>query len=288
MKALDLDAVAAFVLVAELSSFTLAAEALDATQSAISLRIRRLEEGLGRRLLERTPRRVRLSAEGEAFLPSARALLEAHRRAVDAFAAPRRRLVIGISHHIVGAELPLILRHMKSHMRDVTLELRVATSRDIFDAFERGGVDAAIVVRHDNRRLDGDVLFSEPFGWMASTDFVRPAGEPLPMALQAEPCSVRQMAVETLGRAGIAWYEAFVGGGVMTTGAACAAGLAVAVLARRVAPVGTIDVGASLGLPALPSRDVVLHTAANDAPARQALKMLTAALRATAAPAASI
>ncbi|MFL9829048.1 LysR family transcriptional regulator, partial [Rhodoplanes sp. SY1] len=65
---LDVDAVRAFVLAAELKSFTRAAEALDTTQSAISLKIRRLEERLGRRLLERTPRLVRLSADGQAFL----------------------------------------------------------------------------------------------------------------------------------------------------------------------------------------------------------------------------
>src|SRR5580658_10210260 len=64
LRPLDLDAVQAFVLVADLASFTRAAEALDTTQSAVSLKLKRLEGRLGRRLLERTPRRVRLSAEG--------------------------------------------------------------------------------------------------------------------------------------------------------------------------------------------------------------------------------
>ncbi len=40
MKALDIEAVQAFVLVADLKSFTRAAEALDTTQSAISLKIK--------------------------------------------------------------------------------------------------------------------------------------------------------------------------------------------------------------------------------------------------------
>lgn len=71
MKALDIEAVQAFVRVADLKSFTRAAEAMDSAQSAVSLKVKRLEEALGRRLLERTPRSVRLSAEGLAFLPSA-------------------------------------------------------------------------------------------------------------------------------------------------------------------------------------------------------------------------
>ena len=45
MRALDVEAVQAFVLVAEMNSFTRAAEALDTTQSAISLKIKRLEDG---------------------------------------------------------------------------------------------------------------------------------------------------------------------------------------------------------------------------------------------------
>ena len=56
MKSLDVEAVQAFVLAADLQSFTRAAEALDTTQSAVSLKIKRLEDQLGRRLLERTRR----------------------------------------------------------------------------------------------------------------------------------------------------------------------------------------------------------------------------------------
>ena len=51
MKALDIEAVQAFVLVADLSSFTRAAQAMETTQSAVSPKIRRLEDGLGRLLL---------------------------------------------------------------------------------------------------------------------------------------------------------------------------------------------------------------------------------------------
>ncbi|HEY9028269.1 MAG TPA: LysR family transcriptional regulator [Burkholderiaceae bacterium] len=281
MTTLDIDAVEAFVLVAELRSFTRAAEALDATQSSVSGRIRRLEDGLGRRLLERTPRQVRLSADGEAFLDSARELVAAHRRAMGAFDAPRRRLAVGISHHVVGAELPMVLQKMTLRASQVLIELRIGTSRDLFEAFERARLDAAIVLRHDNRRNDGQVLMNEAFAWLGTPDFVRPTGAPLPVALQAEPCSVRRMAVDALSLAGVAWSEVFVGGGVATTGAAAAAGLGVAVLARRVAPAGTVDVGPRLGLPPLPSRELVLHTCATDAPARAALRTLADALRST-------
>jgi hypothetical protein len=58
--------------------------------------------------------------------------------------------------------------------------------------------------------------------------------------------------------------------------------LSSAALARRVAPAGTVDVGPRLGLPALPSRDVMLYATAFDAPARRALRTLAASFKAAA------
>ena len=59
MGTLDIDTVQAFLLVAELQSFTRAAEALGTTQAAVSLKLQRLESVVGKRLVERSPRAVR-------------------------------------------------------------------------------------------------------------------------------------------------------------------------------------------------------------------------------------
>jgi DNA-binding transcriptional LysR family regulator len=282
MKALDIEAVQAFLLAADMKSFTRAAEALDTTQSAVSLKIKRLEDGLGQRLLERTPRQVRLSAEGTSFLGPARALVAAHQGALDSFGVMQRRLVVGISHHLVGAELPIVLKQMNGREPSLVMEMRVAASREVLDDFDRGVLDAAIVLRHDDRRRDGEVILEEGFGWMAAPDFEHRPGERLRLATQSEPCSVRSMAIAALDESGIAWTEVFVGGGVATIGAAVLAGLAVAALGRRVAPPATIDVGPRLGLPKLPARDVMLHARVSDPKARRSLKTLCAAIRSTA------
>src|SRR5438093_1153770 len=83
MSTLDIDTVEAFLLVAELQSFTRAAEALGTTQAAVSMKLQRLESVVGKRLVERSPRAVALTAAGAAFLPHARALIEAHDRALS-------------------------------------------------------------------------------------------------------------------------------------------------------------------------------------------------------------
>jgi DNA-binding transcriptional LysR family regulator len=282
MKALDIEAVQAFVLVADLNSFTRAAEAMDTTQSAVSLKIKRLEDGLGRRLLDRTPRMVKLSADGSAFLGAARHLVAAHQQAIGAFAIEHRRLIVGISHHIVGTGLAPLLKRISATDPGLVIGLHIDASNAVLAAFDSGALDAAIALRHDAKRRDGEVLFAEQFGWMGSPEFDRDPGEPLRLATQAEPCSVRAMAVDTLDTAGVPWTEVFVGGGVATIGAALSAGLAVAALARRVAPSDTVDLGPRLNLPPLPSRDVMLFSRPSDARARRALRTLGAAFVSTA------
>ena len=279
MKALDLDAVKAFVLTADLQSFTRAAEALDSTQSAISLKLRRLETQLGRRLLERTPRQVRLSAEGAVFLVSARDLVGAHDRAVASFSIEQRRMVIGISHQIVGSELPSLLRHMNEQDPHLLIELRVAGSREVMQAYDEGRLDAALVLQPEDRHRQGEILFNESFAWIAAADWEPRAGQPLPLSTQGETCSIRANAVRALDQAGIAWTEVFIGKGAAVVGAAAAAGIAIAVLARRSAPAGTVDIGNTLALPTLPTQQVVLYSALNDRRSRHALRILGAAFK---------
>jgi DNA-binding transcriptional LysR family regulator len=153
----------------------------------------------------------------------------------------------------------------------------------MLEAYDGGALDAAIVLRHDIRRRDGEVLLREDFGWMAAPDFDHRQGDPLRLATQAEPCSVRAMAIGALDAAGVPWTEVFVGGGVATIGAAISAGLAVAALVRRVAPPGAVDLGPRLGLPKLPRGEVMLYSSLTDARARGALRTLGAAFRAAAA-----
>ncbi|HEV2621319.1 MAG TPA: LysR substrate-binding domain-containing protein [Frateuria sp.] len=278
-KALDLDAVNAFVLTADLQSFTRAAAALATTQSAISLKLRRLEDQLGRRLLERTPRQVRLSAEGALFLEAARSLMGAHERAMASFKIERRRLTVGISQLIVGSELPALLRHMSEHDPHLLLELRVAGSREVMQAYEEGTLDAALVVQPEGRHAQGETIYKEQFAWVGAAGWRPRPGEPLPLSTQGESCSIRAAAVRALDQAGVAWTEVFIGKGAAVLGAAAAAGLAIAVLARRAAPGGTADLGSALSLPPLPSHDVVLYTALNDHRSRQALHALAGAFR---------
>ena len=73
MKTEDLSV---FVKVAEVGSITTAAIKLDISSSAASMAVKRLEEQLGVALFVRSTRKIRLSPEGEQYLPVAKQALD--------------------------------------------------------------------------------------------------------------------------------------------------------------------------------------------------------------------
>ena len=275
---LDVDAVRAFALVAEFKSFTRAAQAVGMTQSAVSLQLKRLETRLDRRLIERTPRSVELTAEGATFLDRARDLLAAHDRAVTGQRAAEQRLTIGISDHAAGPELPSILARAAAVDPALSLDIRIGLSSEMLYAFDRGRLDAAIVRREPHRR-GGETLLEDEFAWFAAPAFRQRGGEKLRMAMLAAPCGVRALAIRALDKKKRPWVEAFTGGGVAAISAAVLAGLAVAPLARRIAPAGAVDVSATFSLPALGRSAVVLHARVSDSRATAALRALSATFR---------
>ncbi len=278
MLALDVESVQAFVLVADFQSFTRAAEALDTSQAAISMRLKRLEERLGERLIERTPRLVRLSARGAAFLSAARDFLAAHERAVAGLTISPRRFTLGIADQVAGPELPALLARLGAYDPALVIEVQIEASRSLLEAFDRGRLDAAIVRREDDRR-DGEVLTEERFSWFATPGFEFRSGEAIRLASLAPSCGVRNIATRALDAADIDWIEVFVGGGMTAIGAAVSAGLAVAALAQRVAPQGVVDISERFGLPPLPSSQIVLHSSLSDPRSRGALRTIAAAFR---------
>jgi DNA-binding transcriptional LysR family regulator len=278
MATLDVDAVQAFVLVADFQSFTRAAEALGTSQAAISVKLKRLEDRLGEKLIERTPRLVRLSARGATFLGAARDFIAAHERAMAGLSSTSRRFTLGIADQVAGPELPILLARLHAYDPTLLIEVQIEASRNLLDAFDRGALDAAIVRREDDRR-DGEVLAQERFAWFASPGFELRVGETVRLASLATSCGVRNIATRALDAAGKSWIEVFVGGGMSAVAAAVSAGLAVGALAHRVAPVGVVEVGEQLGLPELPSSEIVLHSSLSDARSRGALRTLAAAFR---------
>lgn len=158
------------------------------------------------------------------------------------------------------------------------IEIRIGSSGDLLQCFDRRELDTVIVRLHAERD-DREFITEEQFGWFAAPSWQHRADEPLPIATMAEPCGVRALAGELLDTAGVPWTEIFVGGVVTAVAAAVMAGLGVAALSTRMVPFGAADVGPRLGLPALPRLPVVLHTRVRDGQPHAALAARSATFR---------
>jgi DNA-binding transcriptional LysR family regulator len=278
MATLDVEAVVAFVTIADMQSFSRAADALGTTQGAISVKLKRLEDNVGKRLIERTPRHVRLSAQGATFLESAREFLAAHDRALEGLRSVRRKFRLGISTQVGSLEVPAMLARLNAYDPSITVELRLSDSRDLLDVFDRGEIDAAIIDREDDRR-DADVLGTQHFGWFATPHFVYRKGEPLRLASSSPSCRIRNVGTRALDDAGISWSEVILGCGSFAVVEAVAAGLAASILPHSLAPAGTIEVSQKFGLPSVQSSEIVLLSALSDRKSREVVNALAEAFR---------
>jgi len=93
---MDLEAVRTFVAVADTGQFQAAGDTLAITQQAVSKRVATLERDLGARLFIRGAKGVRLSVDGQAFLPHARELLRVEDRAAASVQPTRRALRVDV------------------------------------------------------------------------------------------------------------------------------------------------------------------------------------------------
>lgn len=253
---LDVPLLRAFVTVAEQSGFTSAGDILGATQSAVSLRIRKLEERIGRRLFERSPQSVRLTRFGAEFLLDARQILSAHDKVAHRLSAHGAPVTVSlaISDHAAGARLPEILGFLARRHPGILLTVAVGLSSTIEDA----AADVTILRRlsQDQR---GDPVFSDRLVWAAAPDLDWSPGDPVPLVALDAACLVRAAAVAALEAAERPWREAFRGAGVAAVQAAAAAGLGIACLDRRNMPTSCIELGAESRLPDLPSSEFLVQ-----------------------------
>lgn len=132
---INLRHIRAFVSVAELGSFTGAANSLAVSQSALTVSVRQLEENVGLALFNRTTRRVVLTDAGMEFFPTAKRLLRDFQAALadmQALVNLRRGRVGVAALPSVSAEwLPAIVAHFSREHPDISVEVISENSHGI-------------------------------------------------------------------------------------------------------------------------------------------------------------
>lgn len=162
----DLRALEIFVSVVEHESFTAAAHALQLAQSAVSQSIAGLESRLGKPLLLRVPRGIRLTPAGEVLLEHARPLLEQARRTALAMAEleglVKGEVRIGVSSMLGSYYFPPLLMAFKARYPDIKLSVIEGGTLSLRQMIDTGELDLGVIVE-DSPGSDTTGLVSRHF-----------------------------------------------------------------------------------------------------------------------------
>ena len=259
----DLDLLRTFVAVADNGGFSRAAERVGRTQSTISLQIKKLEDGLGRRVFERDPGRdLLLTPSGEILLTYARQILkmtdEARSRLMEPEIAGVVRL--GTPEDFATAHLPDVLARFAQAHPLVGLEVYCDYTVHLLDGFAKGHYDLVLFKREPQGPGGGIGVWREVLVWVASPRLVLAPGEPLPLVLAPVPDIYRKRALAGLDALKRSWRVVFTSPSLAGLHAAVRAGLGVTVSPREMVPAGLVKLSETEhGLPVLPDTEIVLY-----------------------------
>ena len=280
MRHLNSDALATFIAVVDCGGFTAAADRLGKTQAAVSIIVQRLEERVGKRLLDRSRRGVSLTGAGEILISYARRLRALEDEALAAVGgdAAEGRIRLGMpDDYLEVFGTPVMDRFATAHPK-VQVEILGQFSHQLEIMLERGEIDLAIITRAP-AEARGELLRFEQQVWCAAGGDRRPEQQPvLPLALFPEGCRARPHILKALDHAGRPWRIVYTSTHLLGVQSAVANGLSLTVLPASAVPKGWRRLGPADGLPPLPPLEIALLIP--DA-ARLAARRLAGFLRST-------
>jgi DNA-binding transcriptional LysR family regulator len=258
---LEPDLLQAFLAVADHRSFTRAAAALNRTQSAVSMQVKRLEERLHAELFHRTKANVDLSAAGERLLGYARRILSLNEEAVGRIREHKvdGRVRLGVMDDYGTLIVPPLLAGFIASYPLIHVEMETGLTSSMPDRL--GKAYDLVIAMHPEGCTDGELLRREQAVWAASPEHPVEALDPLPVALYPQGCLFRSWAMQALDKANRPWRLAFVSHSLSAVEAIAEQGLAVTVVKSGTFSSRLRRLSVREGLPPLPRAEIRLHRA---------------------------
>lgn len=256
---LQIDWLRCFVAVVDAGSLSAAAGEVHRSQSAVSMQLKKLEDAAGRRLLERGPRKLQLTPDGQTLLGYARRMLDLQAEAQAALHGDELtgRVRLGVPDDYAAKYLTPVLKRFAPKHSGVEIELHCEQSPSLIPRVARGELDLALVSRDHARR--GTLLFHEPMVWVGSEQFDVWSRDPLPIAVYEEASLGRRSAIHSLATQGRAYKVVYNSSSLAGQIAAVESGLAIAALTQCSAPEHLQVLGRAQGLGPLEPMQVALY-----------------------------
>jgi DNA-binding transcriptional LysR family regulator len=272
---LDIDVLRTLLTAQDLGGFNRAAAQLGRSQSAISLRMRKLEDQIGQKLFRKDGRGLVVTGAGELVLRYARELVALNDRAVTALrgAAVEGAVRFGMPSDFSETWLPETLGRFKRAYGAVQIEASVDRNFKLLERLDRGELDLALSFGASDRP-DAQVIATMPMVWIGPRgELPWREDEPIPLALFEAPCVCRQPGLAALDAIKRKWRVTFTSPSLPGLWAAVAAGLGITIRMPPSVPPNLRILGRAEGLPPLPMVDLSLHDAGRKlSPAAQHLK----------------
>lgn len=231
------------------------------SQSAVSVRIKKLEEHIGCQLLVRNNHSVLLTEQGQHFLPKAKRLLEQGERLLAEMRGPTvfGHLRIGILEYVAPHRMPDLLSAMQRKLPEAQLQFKIGLSRDLRVALDTGAIDLALAL-HDPTSGFSTPVATDPLIWVESEEQDIPQSEePLDVCLMQAPCIYRQAALEVLLRTNTSHREVVTANSVQSVRSAVISGMGITVLGASCLGNGLRPSLRMHDLGALPPTTISLH-----------------------------
>jgi DNA-binding transcriptional LysR family regulator len=249
---LDIDQLKTFLAFADGGSFTRAADDVNKTQSAVSMQMKRLEEGIGRNLFQRDGRGTRLTREGERLVELARKLVAMNDEIVAGFNTPglTGSVRFGIPDDYADLFLPEVLAKFSRTHPHVTVDVECMPSTSLNEMIKRSDLDLALVTFNDDQ-IDGELIRRERLVWVSSSRHAAHALDVLPLATANNCCAWRKTATTALDAVNRKYRVAYTSPNRAMIDAVVLQGLAVAAIAEICVRPGMRVLTAEDGFPPL-------------------------------------
>ena len=229
---LQIDWLKCFVAVVDAGSLSGAAHEVNRSQSAVSMQMKKLETALGRPLLNRGPRHLQLTDDGQTLLGYARRMLALHAETQAAFHGETLtgRIRLGVAEDYAAKYLTPVLKRFAPRYAGVDIELTCEQSTALIPRLRNGDLDLALVSRDSPQ--SGTFLFHEPMVWVGSSQFELWRRDPLPIAVYESESLARRYAVNSLAQQGRQFKVVYNSSSLAGQVAAVEGGLAIAAITQ--------------------------------------------------------
>lgn len=232
---LDVESLRTFAAVLDLGSMTAAADALDVSQSAVSWKIKRLEERVGRDLLVREGRSLSPTRDGRELLDYARTIVDAHDEAVARLSSSELvgKVRLGTTEEASAKCTNEVCGRFNRIHPNAILDFHVDRGSHLETMIDRNELDVAVIqlLPHQVKTRDV-VLWHDELTWVSSAEWTYEEGE-VPIITFGEDGFYRPLAEIALKEAGIKSRVAFSGPSTASVLSAVRAGIGVALLSNN-------------------------------------------------------